>query len=405
MSRMPLSSLSTTAADLRVAASGEGDPIRLLLLTDTPVLVAGGSERFLRNLVRRLPAERYHITIVQLTEQTPPEDSVGSLQDLANVSLRSIPVDAVYARRGWAALRTLRRMLRQEGYDVVQSQHDKSDLLNALLPAAKGRVRISNRRDMGFNKTARMRAASRLLNRRYDCVVAPAQPILVKLAESENLPAQNTLCIPNGVDTERFRPLPEPERSAARRELGLEQDAIAFACLASLTPVKRHVDLVQAFAQVHAQLPNARLLLVGDGPLRGAIEAQIDALGLRGAVRLLGNLADVGAVLGALDISVLASSTEGMSNAILESMACGLPSVVTRVGGNIYLVEEDVSGLLVPALQPQALADAMLGLARAPELRARYGAAARQKMEREYSLDAMAGAFDQLYRRLLKRPS
>ncbi|MFC3549807.1 glycosyltransferase [Lysobacter cavernae] len=395
----------TTGPDTHADATvSEGGRIRLLVLTDTSILSSGGSERFLRNLMARLPPERYRVVVVQLTDTTRAWSDTSLPDGIQHVQLRSLPIAAVYGLRGWLALRSLRRLVERGQFDIIQSQHEKSDLLNAFLPRTKGSVRISNRRDMGFNKSARLRFLFRFLNHRFDCVVAPAQPILSGLAREEDMQARRMLWIPNGVDTERFQPQPLSARRQTRLALGLAEDAIAFGCIASLTPVKRHCDLIEAFAQVHRQCPQARLLLVGDGPLREPITAQIEALGLSEAVRLLGSLPNVEGVLPALDAAVLVSSTEGMSNAVLEAMACGLPVVATGVGGNLQLVQHGISGLLVPAHEPAALAAALQHLIDEPLMRERMGASARARILREFSLDSMVHAFDRLYHRLLGRP-
>jgi glycosyltransferase involved in cell wall biosynthesis len=232
-------------------------------------------------------------------------------------------------------------------------------------------------------------------------VVAPARPILNGLVRDERLGIGRMTWIPNGVDADRFAPPSSATRRAARAALGLDATAPVFGCVASLTPVKRHVDLIEAFASVHAKLPAARLLLIGDGPLRATISEQIASLGLQDAVDLLGDRSNIETLLPALDVALLTSSTEGMSNAILEAMACGLPVIATSVGGNLQLVEHQASGLLVPPANPAALAGAMLALADMPALRRTMGAAARARIEREFSLDAMAQSYDRLYRRLL----
>lgn len=393
---MPSLSASATGADLP-----RSHRIHLLLLTDTAVTRAGGSERFLRNLVSLLPRDRFDITLVQLSEDGDQGDGASDMFAIEGVRLLRHPVHAVYGPRGWKAFAALRRLARERPFDIVQSQHEKSDMLNALLPRSAAAVRISNRRDMGFNKSARLRWFFRWINFRFDWVVAPAQPILDGLVAHERLDARRTTCIANGVDTTRFCPAAASDRDALRRALGIGLDDVVFVCVASLTPVKRHVDLLDAFRILRDRRPDARLLLIGDGPLRGAIEAQRDALGLGAAVSLLGNIADVETLLPAADVGVLASSTEGMSNALLEIMACGLPVVATAVGGNPRLVADGVVGRLVPALAPDAFAAAMVDLAESPVLRSNLGDAARRFVEQEYSLATMASMFQGLYGRLL----
>lgn len=394
MTNMPPRSASAIAAE-RAAPPRT----RLLLLTDTTIERAGGSERFLRNLVALLPRARYDITLVQLGGAAG--DASTGLFEVGDVRIHRMPVAAVYGRAGLRAMLAIRRLARAERFDIVQSQHEKSDLLAALLPRRFAAIRISNRRDMGFNKSARLRKAFRALNHRFDAIAAPSRAILDALVAEDGVDAGRIACIPNGVDTRRFTPLARADRDAARRALGLDADATVFVCVARLTPVKRHVDLLEAFARVRAALPTATLLLVGDGPLRADVEAQGAALGLGAAMHVLGDVADVETLLPAADIGVLCSSTEGMSNALLEMMACGLPVIATEVGGNPALVTDGEVGRLVAPCAPDALAAAMLEMATTPGLRERMGHAARAQALDAHSVAAMARSFDALYAQLL----
>lgn len=379
-------------------------PIRLLLVTDTAVLVPGGSERFLRNLVRELPGSRYEIDLLQLAPEPLPERRVLAALDAPHVRLLHWPIGPVYGLRGCAAFARLVGRLAARGYDVVQSQHEKADLMNALLPRGLGGgVRISSRRDMGFQKSARLRGAFRRLNPRFDRIVAPSRAILDALVVDEGVAADRLVEIPNGVDVERFRPPTAEARAAARAAEGLGDDALAVICVASLSPIKRHADLVDAFAALRTRLPEARLLLVGDGALGGALHDRVAALGLGEVVRFLGVRDDVDRLLGAADVFVLASDSEGMSNAILEAQACGLPTVATRVGGTPQLVLEAETGRLVPPRDPAALADAIAACAD-PGWRRDAGARARARVEREHSIAAMARRYDALYASLLGEP-
>jgi len=375
---------------------------RLLLLTDTALLGTGGSERFLINLVWRLPRDRYQITLAQLCD-TPPGNQTPRNNVLPEW-IRSIvlPVDAIYGSHGWRAYAALRRLVADEAFDVIQSQHEKSDVLNALLPRGRARaVRISNRRDTGFNKSWRVRALLRRLDGRFDRIVAPAAAILERVAIDEGVPRDRMQCICNGVDADRFVPVDAPARQRLRERLGLGDGEFAIGCVSRMTSVKRHGALVEAFARVHAQMPQARLILVGDGPMRARIEAQIAACGVAGAVRLLGDLADVVDVLPALDACALVSETEGMSNAILEAMSCGLPVVATAVGGNPELVAHERTGLLVPLGDADALVTALLRLARQPDFARDCGRRARQRVLADFSIDAMVDAFQALHGSLI----
>jgi len=375
---------------------------RLLLLTDTALLGTGGSERFLLNLISRLPRDRYRITLVQLCD-APLESETprgGALPEWIRVVF--LPVDAVYGINGWRAYRALRRLAAREAFDVIQSQHEKSDVLNALLPRGRaGAVRISNRRDTGFTKSWRVRALLRRLDGRFDRIVAPADAILECVTADEGVPRERMQRICNGVDAAHFSPVDASTRARLRERLGFGEREFVVGCVSRMTPVKRHHALVDAFARLHARIPEARLVLVGDGPLRSRIETRIADAGLGGAVRLLGDLADVADVLPALDACALVSETEGMSNAILEAMSCGLPVVATAVGGNPELVAHERTGLLVPLGDGDALVAALLRLAHDPAFARECGRRARERVLAEFSIEVMAETFQTLHRTLI----
>ncbi len=375
------------------------DVLRLLVLTDTAILTAGGSERFLRNLLTRLPAERYSIDVLQLTEEPPVSARVAQL-DNAAVKLAYHPVGAVYGLRGWSVLRRVRARVRRGDYHIVQSQHEKSDLINALLPRRAGLRTISNRRDMGFQKSARVSTLFRKLNGRFDRIVAPTHSIVDHVVADENADRTRCRTIPNGVDTNLFRPADAERRHALRAELGFADTDVLIGIVASFTPVKRHVDLLDAFAEVKRTHSTARLVLIGDGPLRDAVRSQIAQLGLGDNVTLLGPRSDVDRILPALDVFVLSSNTEGLSNAILEAQACGLPVVATAVGGNPDLVHAGKTGWLVPPESPAELAHALGEAIAQPQTVRAFGANARAHVLREHSVDAMALAYENLYREL-----
>ncbi len=378
--------------------------IKLLLLTDTAIGSAGGSERFLRNLSARLPKDRYQITLVQLS---PPADSnqanSHSLSALSHIDIQSIPIGAVYSKRGIDALSKLRVLVREKQFDIIHSQHEKSDMFNVLLPEIPGVSKISNRRDMGFNKSSRVRFFLKLMNHRFDCIVAPAQSILESIEEQEAaLPAKLTW-IPNGVDTDRFSVLAQTIRSQMRAEHSASDNDFIFGIVASLSQVKRHCDLLDAFAIVHRQRKDTKLWLIGDGPLRHELENQAQQLGITDSITFFGSQPEVEKLLPLLDASLLVSSTEGMSNAVLEAMASGLPFIATAVGGNVQLIDHERTGLLVPACQPQQLAEAMHRIIDDELLRERLGTSARAHIETFYSMNTMVQSYDALFTRLAGR--
>ena len=199
----------------------------------------------------------------------------------------------------------------------------------------------------------------------------------------------------NGID---IRPAPGAgEREAARRTLGLPPDAYVGLTVGRLDPVKDYAGLVRAFAQVVLPRPDARLVLIGEGPERPVIERTIAECGMGGRVLMMGHREDVHALLPAADVFVNSSEFEGVSLTILEAMAACLPVVATRVGGTPEIVSP-ATGLLVRARDPGALAAALLALAADPDARCALGRAGRRTAEDRFSLERMIARYLAVYR-------
>jgi len=210
--------------------------------------------------------------------------------------------------------------------------------------------------------------------------------------------------IPNGVDIDRFCPANEPERHVLRDQLSLPQSATLAVFTGRLEPQKNVDNLLLAWKQVELNArpgEDARLLILGDGAQKSALFALAEQLDITDSVHFVGRVDQVGNYLRAADLFVLPSRAEGLSNALLEAMACGLPPIATAVGGTPEVVEQGVNGLLVPPGDAAALAGALADLLTDPALRARLGEAARQTVVERYSLAAVADRYLEFYHRLL----
>jgi len=231
-------------------------------------------------------------------------------------------------------------------------------------------------------------------------VVVNAQAVAEQLFRDEHLPAERITVVHNGLDLARFdaavslglqAPLPDDGRPA-------------IALLANMNhPVKRQEDALEALALLARRGIQAQLWLVGDGPLRPALELRAAALGLSDRAHFLGHRLDVPAVLARATVGVSCSSAEGLSNALMECMAARLPVVATAVGGSPELVQDGVTGRLVSPGSPPALAEA-LGELISSELMARQmGSAGREAIAQRFSLARMVEGHDAVYRRVLKQ--
>jgi len=211
---------------------------------------------------------------------------------------------------------------------------------------------------------------------------------------------RNLPLIPNGIPVANYA-LGEEVRKAWRRREGYEDSTVLFVSVARLSPQKDHVSLIQAFSIAASRNGHLRLLLAGDGPLRLEVEARVKALGLEGKVRFLGVRADVPEILAAADVFVLSSRWEGNPLSVMEAMAAGKPVIATAVGGVPELVQDGVSGVLVPPENVEALADAMLKLAGDAALRTRSGQAAFRRAKERFDVSVMVEGYGTLYERLL----
>jgi L-malate glycosyltransferase len=235
--------------------------------------------------------------------------------------------------------------------------------------------------------------------RAADHVVANAAAIQRMLVHEEGIPSSKITVIHNGIDLGRFDRRMRGPLQAPLPDAGGAPVIVHVANMSH--PVKRQDDLLHALAILSAEGSNVHAFLVGDGPRRPEIEAMALRLGVSGRAHFLGMRTDVPAILARATLGVLCSSAEGLSNAVIEGMAAGLPMIVTRVGGNPELVADGERGFVVPPYAPTALADAIRRVLANPTRARQMGASARQFVERELTLAQLCDRHDALYRTIL----
>ena len=197
----------------------------------------------------------------------------------------------------------------------------------------------------------------------------------------------------NGIDTQKFRPADDEEKRRLRDRFELAEDWPVIGIVARLDPIKNHRCLFEAFQQIRKVLPKLSLLVVGDGPERPALEA---AAG--GGIRFLGNREDVSDIYRALDLFVLSSDNEGISNTVLEAMATGLPVVAARTGGNPELIDDGVTGTLFSPGNADGLAAAISTYLQYPGMAQDHGLQARKSVESRFSVVEMTAAYESVWR-------
>jgi glycosyltransferase involved in cell wall biosynthesis len=328
-------------------------------------------------------------------------DRVGQLGE--ELERSGVPVIAFDRQPGldWRLFGRLAREIRERQIDVIHA-HQYTPFFYSSVAA-----RLSRRRPrVIFTEHGRhypdvvswkRRLANRLLfNRLADEITAVCEFSARSLADADGFPRSRIAVIPNGIEPDRYAP--SPDRRALRQRLGLSPARVYIVIVARFHPVKDHATLLNAFAGVARVNADADLLLVGDGPLRGAIEQQIAALGIQSRVSLLGVRSDVADILRASDVFALSSVSEAASITLLEAMASGVPAIVTDVGGNPELVRANVDGLMVKRGDAAGFTAAMLQLIESPERRAVMGQSAAARVTESFTLDDTIRRYDALYR-------
>jgi len=367
-------------------------------------LSTGGLENGLVNIINRAPADRFRHVIICLTTADEFERRITA-DDVAVFQLQK--------RDGYdlRCYRELRRLLKELRPAIIHSRNMaalESQLCSLGIAGVK-RVHGEHGREIndldGSNwKYLLLRRFMRHFVHRYIVVSKDLENWLVSRV---GVSAGDVRQIYNGVDHHRFTPgivkplalLPAPWQTL--------DGIVVVGTVGRLTPVKDQKTLLQAFARVRADNlqvgDRLRLLIVGDGPLRSMLEQMIEQLSLQEVVWLSGDRNDVPELLQAMDIFVLPSLGEGISNTVLEAMASGLPVVASAVGGNVELVEEGFNGALVPAGDPVALANAIGTLSKNAQERARQGANARHFVCRQFDWDRTVDKYMSVYDELLGR--
>ncbi|HMM73122.1 MAG TPA: glycosyltransferase family 4 protein, partial [Rhodocyclaceae bacterium] len=219
------------------------------------------------------------------------------------------------------------------------------------------------------------------------------------LVDGCGFPSERVVSIPTGIDFDHL--VPQRSSATVRTELGLGVDDFVVLMVGVIRAVKRHEVALAAFAQLATELPSSRLVIAGDGPMRAWVEARAHALGIAGKTRFLGERDDVGELIGAGDVLLLSSRSEGVPQAVTQALGLGRPVVATRVGGVPELVEDGVSGKLVEPEDVAGMARALATLAGDAALRRRMGEAGREHVRADYSLATMLDRTEALYLRLL----
>lgn len=373
---------ATWRAGAGVAVSRGPVPIGLVMSSFGP----GGTEGQMIELIRRLDRARWDVRVACLRTEGVWLERVVDAAPCAMFPIASFRKPAVLRQ-----LQSFVDWCRDTRLVLVHAVDTAANIFALPAAALAGvPVRVGTRRELDFGRTA-----IALLTQRgaYGCahvIVANAQAAADRLGR-ERVAQRKIAVVPNGLDIERFTP--RAVRLPVRR----------VAMVANLRPEKGHDVLIQAAALILAEFSDARFELIGSGTEQRRLMALADERGVSHAVAFVGHSDAIPERLAAADAFVLPTRSDALPNAVLEAMAAGLPVVATAVGGIVEVIDDGVTGLLVPPGDPRALADALGRLMEDGELATRLGAAGRRHVLGHYSFERMVASFEHIYLTQLKR--
>jgi sugar transferase (PEP-CTERM/EpsH1 system associated) len=361
--------------------TGSLDPhIRSLVVHVVTSLAIGGMEKVILDLVRFRSQNRFETRVVCLDES-------GVLQ--RGFTEAGVAVDTM-GTSGSVPSRVLRLSshLKHLQADVVHTHNPQAHMHGAIAARLAGvPVIIHTKHGRGYPSGLLLGAFNRLATRLTTRFVTVSQDAAEVARNVDRVAAEKLLVIQNGIDVDRFAFRPPNAAGTPVRAITVGR----------LDPIKDQLTLLRATRLVVDRAPSFHLDIVGDGPSRAELEAARAALGLTEHVTFVGYQEQVAPFLAKADFFVLSSISEGVSIALLEAMAMGLPAVATDVGGNREVVVPGVNGSLVPAKSPEALGEAMDRMQTETDARQRMSRAARHRVESQFSLRSVVARYEDLY--------
>jgi glycosyltransferase involved in cell wall biosynthesis len=363
---------------------------------------AGGGERLAMQIAKRLDPQRFEswYCVSRWSGDEPGTEAgramVAELRE-AGVHVMGLGRGSSAAVWSWAPLV---RLLRRERIDVLHAHKFGSNVWGALLSAV-GRVPVfvAHEHTWSYEGQPLRRFLDRaLIARRSAAFVAVSREDRRRMIAVEGIAPDDVVFVPNGID-----PVAAGDRSRARFEVGLDDDAPVVGAVAVLRPQKGLDVLVRAIPEVAAAVPDVRFVVAGEGPERASLEALAAELGVSDRLMLLGQRGDVPDLLAAFDVAVVSSRFEGSPLATMEYMDAGLAVVATRVGGMPDLIEDGVHGRLVEPEDPAGLAAALVELLGDRERARAMGERGRERRRAEFSLDGTVRRLEAMYEELVTR--
>jgi L-malate glycosyltransferase len=359
------------------------------------LMARGGGEGNLLKLLELLPPELVRCSVA--TFRIHPE-----IQKSITIPVHVFPWRRVYHLSAWKAAGALSKLIRQEHVDIVQTYFETSNLWGGIVAKLSGASLLSSRRDMGILRKKKHELAYRLVNRIADRVLAVSEEVKRFCVDQEGIDPEKVSVVYNGVDLRQLalggeNPFTGAEWASAPQ---------IIICVANVRRIKGIDVLIRCAQRVCREFPDAVFLIAGslyEREYSQEIQQMICSMGLEKNFKLLGFIEDPMPLLKMSNAFCLLSHSEGFSNALLEAMACGVPAVVTSVGGNPEAIQDGENGFLVPPEDDRSAAERLLFLLRNPARAVQIGDAARNTIHTRFSAETMIKQLLNVYRELMAK--
>lgn len=367
-------------------------PISVLYLNYS--MEMGGIETLICEFVYRLNSGEFLPSVCVLK-------GGGSLEK--KLKEEGIPIYCLEKKEGFdlAIIPRLRRLLKEKDIKILHT-HNYSSWLYGII-AALGIKGLRHVHTEHSNVERKRRAfAERMLSYFTDSIICVSEDVKRSMVEKQGISSHRISVVYNGVDTERFYP-DYVKRNVYRDKLGIKQDAPVIGIVARLTPIKDHKTLLKAFSKFLNNIPEAILLIVGDGELRDKLKNEATGLSLNSNVVFLGERKDIPDLLNVMDVFVLSSLNEGHNIALLEAMSTALPVVATNVGGSREVVLDGITGYLISPEDPQAISNKLTHIIKDKICLSEMGRITRERIVTVFSIKTMMENYKKLYLELYEK--
>lgn len=374
--------------------------IKITYIIDALTTNTAGTENQLIKMINGIDKNKFSVHLICLNSHPWFEKNASGLSCTSSV------VTIKYFKKAstYQNIIKLIRQLKRDDADIVHTFFPVSNIIGVLAAKMAGaRIILSSRRDHGEWMSGRYVFATKVANRFVDAIVTNSNEVKTLTTQKENVPGSRIRVILNGLDLKQFNPGMHDQQ--LKQHLRIPAGNKVVGIIANFRPMKHHSTFLKAAREISLARPDVSYLLIGEGELMHETQRLARELNIDQQCHFVGKQEDVAPFISLMDISVNCSRQEGLSNAIMECMAGGVPCIVSNSGGNPDLITHDVNGYTFELDDFKTLAGLALDLLNNSSTRARFIANARGKIEKEMSLQTMLSNYELLYDALVKSKS